>query len=108
MRGPTTPCTIELSQPIQKSSFADLGVLAVLDELAQVCQPVVLAWPGFGIFLDGGDDGVNDGGFVVETDFIWDHPGEEVHDDAVLLGKLDVKTADSHGGGVKPTIYFFF
>ena len=79
MRGPTTSCTVELSP-----GFVDLGVLAVLDELVQVCQPIV---------LDGGDDGVNDGGFVVR--------------DAVLLEKLDVKTTDSHGGEVKPTIYFF-
>ena len=79
MGGPTTPSTVELAP-----GFVDLGVLAVLDKLLQVCQPIV---------LDGGDDGVSDGSFVVGN--------------AVLLGKLDVKTADSHGGEVKPTIYFY-
>ena len=81
MGGPTTPSTVELSP-----GFVDLGVLAVLDELVQVCQPIVDV-------LHGGDDGVSDGSFVVG--------------DAVLLGKLYVKTTDSHGGEVKPTIYFF-
>lgn len=40
------------------------------------------------------DDG--DGVLVVETVFIAEHPGEEVHKDAILLGKLG---ADRRIGG---------
>ena len=42
--------------------------------------------------LHGGDDGVSDGSFVVG--------------DAVLLGKLYVKTTDSHGAAARSNLQF--
>lgn len=49
-------------------------------------QPNVL---GVGVVLDESDDyaGISDGGLVVETAFIAEHPMEEVYKDAVLLWK---------------------
>ena len=49
-------------------------------------QPNVL---GVGVVLDESDDyaGISDGGLVVETAFIAEHPMDEVYKDAVLLWK---------------------
>ena len=42
----------------------EAGVLAVLDELAQVREAVLL---GLGVLLDDGDDGVSNGRLVLKT-----------------------------------------
>ena len=62
-----------------KDAHGQARLLAVLYELAQVRQTVV---------LDDGDDGVGDGGLVVESSLVTDHPREKVHEDAVFLGEL--------------------
>ena len=67
------------------------GVLAVLDELAEVREPVLL---GLGVLLDERDDRLGDGGLVLEAALVAEHAGEEVHQDAVLAGELEAEALD--------------
>ena len=78
-----------LSEQVE-DAHGQAGVLAVLYEIAQVRQIVDLR---LGVVLDDGDDGVGDGGLVVESSLVAKHPRVEVHEDAVFLGELCAEAA---------------
>ena len=79
-----------LAQQVQDLHRQD-GVLAVLYELAQVGQSVLLR---LGVLLDHGDDGVGNAGLVVQAALVSQHARQEVEKDPVLLGELLAETAD--------------
>ena len=49
---------------------------------------------GLGVLLDDGDDGVGDGGLVLEAALVAQHRRQEVHQHAVLARELEAQRLD--------------